>query len=790
MSTTNAFASAHGIRALSRTCHTKDRYEDDETSCIPSARSVERETRRLRRPVGPRVLRCAASLAAASFSIMAGPSALAADLEVTHIERNPKYEKYLVLYTGRHEYTDDFTPYEVDSAIGLANPGAKRWPDVGEMVTFTAHVRNRGDTNVTSFGYTWLLDGATWGSGTFEGSLPPGGTAELSRVWSWGSGRHTVGFRVALEGEETPTNNELVDVTDALSFYSVIEESYDAAFRANTASVPHPRTAYVTEWLQNHIKRYNQMFAEAGAPTRVRYDELSVVPDGSHPNGCGSSCKYYDGSFPQVFKAADPDWRLGASAFYEAAEDIDYGLLHELAHQLGLIDQYRLDLTAEQNRVNDLSYSAPPGLTAHVEHFVNAHTAGGLHSWHNLRRGYFGQYLFDIPQTNRLELQDVCRHALDGANVRVFQKIERMSQGEELPDIAKFSGTSDAEGIYVLPNVVVDTTNFPPTATGNRLRDNPFGYISNHGDNGLFLIEALKDGQTAYAFLDILQFNLRYWAGEDTIATYPVVTGYVPGADPDDAAIGQPASADIPSYVSGWCGTTVPSVPSNANDGDMESVWCRDRVLPGHYWEVDLGAELHPYKVVAYTDYRAYRCESSPTGAFSGEQSLVFRRDGPIVGSRARQEFAFYPKPARYVRMTIEQAQDWVRHREVQVFVASGPCWSGPMAVPDDAVRVDKSGDDLTVDWAETCGVSSGYTIYEGDLDALVATATYTHASVVCDDFGERLTETFTPSDGNRYYLVVPRQTDGREGDYGHGRPQGIDAASCGITSQSPGECP
>lgn len=115
---------------------------------------------------------------------------------------------------------------------------------------------------------------------------------------------------------------------------------------------------------------------------------------------------------------------------------------------------------------------------------------------------------------------------------------------------------------------------------------------------------------------------------------------------------------------------------------------------------------------------------------------------------------------------------------------------SDPLEVPPDSVRVGRSGTDITVSWAPACGVASDYTIHEGDLDVLASTGTYSHVSKVCGDAGGDFMETFTPGPGNRYYLVVGRTASGVEGGYGFGRPQGADAAGCGITGFRPGTCP
>jgi hypothetical protein len=596
------------------------------------------------------------------------------DVEVTYIERNPKYERYWVNYSGATEYSDDFVPYEVDSAISLANPGAKRWPDLDEPVTFTAHLLNRGSTSVSSFDFVWKIDGVIVNSGTYSGTFTPGDTMTFNLGWLWQSDRHTVTFEVILADDATPANNILTDYTDGLTFFTLIEESYDQAFVANTASVPSPATTYATEWLQNHVKKMNQMFEDAGASTRVRYDKLELIPDDSAPNGCWPNCSQYDGSFPQVFLAGEKDLRLGGSAWYEADEDIDYALLHELSHQLGLIDLYRMNMNPGQNKVNGLPYSAMNGLMNSGSHFVSSHTAGALNAWHGYRRGYFGQYLFDIPTTNTIYVEDVCENPLSGAGVKVYQKIQRMDGVEEMPNVVKFLGTTDSLGLYELPNVAVDTTNFPPTNTDNSLKPNPFGYISNHGENGLFMLELWNTQEKEYQFLDITAFNLAYWLGNTANATYPFKTQLVSNPVPGNTAESKSASADITEYISGWCGMSPPSVPSNANDGDLSTSWCRDSTAVGDYWQVDLGKVTYPYKVVLYTHSRKLRAEGSLSGEFSGEQSLLFRMDTESSDEFEAKTHIFPPQGLRYLRFTIEEDQDWVRLREVEVYTAEESC--------------------------------------------------------------------------------------------------------------------
>ena len=143
------------------------------------------------------MIACAAVVSLTALSSSLAPAFT--DLEVTYIERNPKYKSYQgrVQYGGK-TFTDDYTPYYATYAYGLSGqtPATKRWPDPGETVTFTAHVYNRGDTTVTSFAYEWRLDDAVIGSGTYSTAMAPGDFATLDRTWSWSWGLHRIKFAI------------------------------------------------------------------------------------------------------------------------------------------------------------------------------------------------------------------------------------------------------------------------------------------------------------------------------------------------------------------------------------------------------------------------------------------------------------------------------------------------------------------------------------------------------------------------------------------------------------------
>ena len=90
-----------------------------------------------------------------------------------------------------------------------------------------------------------------------------------------------------------------------------------------------------------------------------------------------------------------------------------------------------------------------------------------------------------------------------------------------MPNIVAFSGTTDSNGYFTLPNREVTSVT---TETGHSLHNNPFGNINVVGCNGLFLIKIIADGQTDYQWLDISMFNLAYWHGSTQSATYTINT--------------------------------------------------------------------------------------------------------------------------------------------------------------------------------------------------------------------------------------------------------------------------
>ena len=102
-----------------------------------------------------------------------------------------------------------------------------------------------------------------------------------------------------------------------------------------------------------------------------------------------------------------------------------------------------------------------------------------------------------------------------------------------------------------------------------------------------------------------------------------------------------------------------------------------------------------------------------------------------------------------------------VKSLQVQVDVASGagrvPNGADLAGAP---LRMTRSGDALTLDWAPSCNGDNDYAVYAGSLGSPQALS-----SVACSTSGQTELE-FTPSADQQFFLVVPQGADG-EGSYG-----------------------
>ena len=467
------------------------------------------------------------------------------DLEVTYIERLPRYERYKLayFYGGDCQYPFQY-PYSefLGAVVCPEQDGIKRWPDAGETVELIAHVWNFGDTASGPFDYRWGMDGSILLTDRHEG-LASGVKAEIrmSMLWPTGGSNPLVTFNIDPENkveELLETNNFHADWIKGYTFgfyFSPI--AYESLTYSNE---PGETIQSPEHWVHKNIHHLNGMLADAGVEDRIR-TELFLITDDPFLDSDHDLRYFMDGWWRILDKDPyDPD-NPGHLVYtlegYEDRPDIDFGMLHEIMHQLGVIDLYQMHLGPESVLLPDANrpdqkagcgrdywnhdwecfrFNQTPG--EGIEDLMSSgtrigpHTAGGLMSNTGHRRGFFGEYLYDTPQFTSVRVVDSEGGVLPNVNLRFYQKEEQPQAGYVVDPEPEFALTTDGEGIVRLPNRGITGI---VTATGHQLRPNPFGAIDVVGRNGIFIIEMDGAFCTNYEWLTVVDLNLAYWGGQE-----------------------------------------------------------------------------------------------------------------------------------------------------------------------------------------------------------------------------------------------------------------------------------
>ncbi len=448
---------------------------------------------------------------------------LTADLDVTYIARLPR---------DCHMYIVDYPNGVPVLRAGTANQ--KRWPAFNEVVTFEAHVINKGSGASTSVNCRWLVNGAVIGTGTIP-ALNAGQETTTTVNWAWnvsGIDRDHTNQTVTCEvdydhllAEDYEQNNTLTDYLEGCSLAIFVEQPIYDAFNGlvNLAG-----TRSFEDWIQAEIKAMNANFARSTYPLaasgcleRVRIDKIVVGP------------------LPANDGLADGRWQFTGDPAYAswAANLVDGGLIHELMHQLGIIDLYQLPVSPAHNMVVTpdglpcgMGYGfGRPGIMAGgdiaphssgssqtMPEYCSSHDVLGLNSNCGYKRGYYGEYMYDIPQNNYVRVLDSAGHPAANVAIKVYQ-----GGGGAMAAAPVATGTTDANGVCQLPNRAPASTT--TTATGHTLRANPFGTVNVVGQNGTLLIEMSRGADDFdYRFMSIIQFNLAFWGGQTATWTYDI----------------------------------------------------------------------------------------------------------------------------------------------------------------------------------------------------------------------------------------------------------------------------
>jgi hypothetical protein len=323
--------------------------------------------------------------------------------------------------------------YELDYSKGWPEPRAgtetlQRWPNDGEAIKYIVHVRNVGrvPSPETDFGCT--IDGQELATETVK-VLQPDEELTIKVPWTWQTGPHAFEARVDTPNridEISERNNLLAFQTDAYTLRATVETGcYEKVGQVNNRL----GSFSFEDWLRaSTVDQMNEMmeastydFAPQGAKTRVRIGRI-LYTDKLGP------------AAEQLIPAdaTDGGWNYptgSAIEYCNLANTYMWALCHELTHQLGVIDDYQLDLPPEKNAVNRQPFKQPDGgsmgggrTNGRKGAFFADMDVAGLNATYGKRRGYFGEYLYCVPLENSVTLSIDGRPLAAGTEVGVYQK--------------------------------------------------------------------------------------------------------------------------------------------------------------------------------------------------------------------------------------------------------------------------------------------------------------------------------------------------------------------------------
>lgn len=470
-----------------------------------------------------------------------------ADIDITYIERTPRYTRYCVVAPDNIGHLfPELCPDKINE---------KHIPEVGEILTYIGHIINKGRLSAVDVRYQWQVNGILKEGGVL-GQLAGGEEKTVALRLPFSSTNDAIELIILPNNREvTMQNNRRRVSSHDLSFLILIERGLYEQFN----SKPNLIQSYSFEdWIQAQVDKMNTRFASAqyttspnGILDRVHIDAIWVREE---LDGLGRRRSVdedvYDGAW--AFTDGDPTNQTGFQGAWQNyvnkyIQTTDWGLVHELGHQLGLIDIYRLNhsgnsqnnwqiyvkdkkgqlLTPDRLPVQfpcagimgggDVTPYCSEDVSRNITYF-DSHSAGGLNSHAGRRRGYYGEYLFDTPQETFIQILTASGTPISNATVSFYQKD---LWGQMFDNIPEITAQTDQNGQIHLPNrPVVGGT----TATGHTLRPNPFGQIDVVGNNGSFIVKITTESEEDFTWLNLTDLNLEYWKGNRDQATVRLKT--------------------------------------------------------------------------------------------------------------------------------------------------------------------------------------------------------------------------------------------------------------------------
>ncbi|MBP7936181.1 MAG: hypothetical protein KA354_16185 [Phycisphaerae bacterium] len=454
------------------------------------------------------------------------------DLDVTYIERLPRYE-----YSA-----------------------PKQNPDPGETVTFEGHVKC-WDGAVSSVAYSWQIDGITVDQG-YLADLAADEERVVTQQWVWQPGDHWVRLIVDPDnavGEVSEANNAREDRVNAIIAGFWVERSSYDYFHEHQKELGTGSNSW-EDWIQRQMGKQNQLYAEAvwpispqGVLDRVRIDKIVVVPDGALPLAGGLATNHPD----LRDRTVDLMWGFPASqlppnsTYYAdhttVSENnpfhIEQSLIHELGHARYLIDSYGFDVhntaahggyDAVQIWEGDtyvggsrympflafdevLHYNQNGGVMSGPYGFHwSPYEAGALNliAGRRARCGNYnapcniGEYLQNLPTNNHLRLIDAAGKPLGGADVRVYRAAGGQGwYGKTYDNTPDLLFVADQDGYAHMAR--------------NPFADGPLQHTYGIA-NTVMILRIQHTWKVWYRFVEAADFNMEYWLGNTQDAYYTI----------------------------------------------------------------------------------------------------------------------------------------------------------------------------------------------------------------------------------------------------------------------------
>jgi hypothetical protein len=487
------------------------------------------------------------------------------DLTITHIEMNPKLAglhwqiKYDELNTptigGQKIFVDQgdegnrMHPEEAVKNVKLSYKP-------GEEVTLTAYVKNVGFTNAKPFEYVWMIDGKEVARGKYSNAVKELEELKFQYKYKWLEGKHTDTFKITtVQPEISVLNNELTDCLWGWGYTFVINKNRTYHQQRNACG-----TFCFEDYYQWHVQLMNTLFkasifpsAPDGIQARVRLDRIFYCDDPNTesmklctaPDGLG----YLNGMW--TWTDSKEELANGIPMPEYCRWGTEWSLPHELGHQLGVPDWYVQDNYGVKDHVWADNGEMVTHLMSHplsMEHWQGPYPwteadAGYWNQGWDKPRGYFGDFMFAVPDENFLSIVDINGLPVPDAKVEIYQRAisadpngtptidhgvkiypyNELAGGNDQSKDPVMVGTTDQDGIMRLPNRPAREV---ITLNGFHRKPNPFGNIECVGTRNQMLVKVTKFDKPLYYWLELYNFNVAWFRGQKDKFTTVLKTPY------------------------------------------------------------------------------------------------------------------------------------------------------------------------------------------------------------------------------------------------------------------------